>query len=110
MHAKGDKLIHFGISVLFGAAGESHLHYATELNGNKRVFFGTILETLPGLFKELFDSAQMGYHFSGDDLAADVLGSFLGALLSNMVNNKIQVKTHLNIKRQFWVVSIRFTL
>jgi len=106
LSAKEDKIKHFGISMLFGAAGESCLHYATDLEGNKRVLFGTALGTLPGLFKELIDSTEEGNRFSGGDLAADILGSFCGALLSNVINNKIQVNVNLNKKRQIWIVSV----
>ena len=105
--AEGDKIKHFGISLLFGAAGESYLHYATDLEGDKRVFFGTALGTLPGLFKELIDSTREGNRFSGGDLAADILGSFSGALLSNTVNNRIQVNVKMNKKKQIWIVSVR---
>jgi hypothetical protein len=58
LSAKGDKIKHFGISILFGAA--------------------------------------------------DILGSFCGALLSNVVNNKIQVKVHLNKKNRMWTLSLSY--
>jgi len=58
LSAKNDKIKHFGVSMLFGAAGESYLHYTTKMNGDKRVFFGTVLGTLPGIFKELIDSTE----------------------------------------------------
>ena len=104
--AKNDKLKHFGVSILFGAAGESCLHNATDLKEDKRVLFGTALGTLPGLIKEVVDSTKEGNRFKGSDLAADILGSFCGALLSNMVNNKIRINLSLNKKRQIWIVSI----
>ncbi len=106
LSAKGDKLKHFGISMLFGAAGESFLHYATDLEGDKRVLYGTAFGTLPGLFKELIDSTEEGNRFSGGDLAADILGSFCGALLSNTINRNIRVNVQLNKKRQIWTVSL----
>ena len=106
LSSKEDKIKHFGISILFGAAGESCLHYATDLEGNKRVLFGTALGTLPGLFKELIDSTEEGNRFSGGDLAADILGSFCGALLSNAINNKIKVNVNLNRKKHIWIVSV----
>ncbi len=108
LSAKGDKIKHFGISILFGATGESCLHYATKMDGAKRIIFGTALGTLPGLFKELVDSTKEGNQFSGSDLAADILGSCCGALLSNMVNNKVQVNVNLNKKRQIWIFSVSF--
>ncbi|MCJ7581676.1 MAG: hypothetical protein MUP98_14215 [Candidatus Aminicenantes bacterium] len=105
--AKGDKIKHFGVSFLFGAAGESYLHYATELKGDSRVIFGTALGTLPGLFKEIVDSTEKDNRFSGGDFAADIFGSFCGAFLSNTVNNKIQMNVILNKKREIWIVSVR---
>lgn len=109
LSAKKDKLKHFGVSILFGAAGESCLHYSTKMDGSKRVIFGTMLGTLPGLLKELIDSTEEGNRFSGGDLAADILGSFSGALLSNIVNNKIHVKINLNKKRKVWIVSVSYS-
>ena len=109
LSAKNDKLKHFGVSMLFGAAGESCLHYSTKMVGSKRVIFGTVLGTLPGLLKELIDSTEEGNRFSSGDLAADILGSFSGALLSNIVNNKIQVKMKLSKKRKVWIVSVSYS-
>ena len=108
LSAKGDKIKHFGISILFGAAGESYLHYWTDLEGGKRVIFGTALGTLPGFIKELVDSTKEGNRFSGGDLAADILGSFCGVLLSNAVNNKIQINVNLNKKNRRWSLSISY--
>ena len=106
LSAKGDKLKHFGISMLFGAAGESFLHYTSDLKGDSRVIFGTVLGTLPGFFKEIVDSTEKGNRFSGGDLVADILGYFCGAFLSNTVNNKIQINVNLNKKRDIWIVSL----
>ncbi len=108
LSAEKDKLKHFGVSMLFGAAGESCLHYATKMEGGKRIIFGTVLGTIPGLLKELIDNTEEGNRFSGGDLTADILGAFCGALLSNTVNNKIHVNVNLNKKRQFWSVSLSF--
>jgi len=109
LSAKGDKIKHFGISTLFGAAGESCLHYATDMEGDQRIFFGTVLGTLPGLFKELIDSTKEGNRFSGGDLAADILGSFCGALLSNMINTKLQVNFKAEKNNRSFVVQINYS-
>ena len=85
-------LLHFGVSSVFGAAGESFLHYKTNLKTSGRIILGTALGSLPGLVKELIDSTKKGNHFSGTDLAADIGGAFIGALVANIVNNKIQIK------------------
>jgi len=70
-----------------------------------------VLGTLPGLFKEIVDSTKKDNLFSGGDLAADILGSFCGAFLSNLVNNKIQVNVnvHNKQKRQIWIFSVRYS-
>jgi len=85
-------LFHFGVSSVFGAAGESFLHYKTNLKTSGRIILGTVLGSLPGLIKELIDSTKEGNHFSETDLAADIAGAFIGALVANIVNNKIQIK------------------
>ena len=85
-------LLHFGVSSVFGAAGESFLHYKTNLKTSGRIILGTALGSLPGLVKELIDSTKKGNHFSGTDLAADIADAFIGALVANTVNNKIQIK------------------
>jgi uncharacterized protein YfiM (DUF2279 family) len=90
--AVDDTLLHFGVSSVFGAAGESFLHYKTNLKTSGRILLGTALGSLPGLVKELIDSTEKGNYFSGTDLAADIAGAFIGALLANIVNNTIQIK------------------
>jgi VanZ family protein len=96
LSAQGDKFLHFGLSLICGAASESVLHYATDWRNFYKVSLGTALGTLPGLVKEIVDSTQEGNQFSGRDLAADFGGALCGAILSNVVNNLIQV----NIKRE----------
>lgn len=90
--AGDDRIKHFGISSLFGAASESVLHYQTNLNTSKRIVLGTTLGSLPGLAKELIDSTKAGNHFSGTDLALDIAGAFFGAVVANFFNNLIQIK------------------
>jgi VanZ family protein len=90
--AANDKLLHFGISSVFGAASESYLHYKTKLKTPERIILGTALGSVPGLAKEIIDSTKKGDYFSGGDLAADIAGSFVGAVIGNFVNNIIQVK------------------
>ncbi len=109
LSAKEDKIKHFGVSILFGAAGESCLHYWTDLEGDKRVFFGTVLGTLPGLMKEAVDSTKEENRFSGGDLAADILGSFCGALLSNVINTKLQVNFKTEKNKRSFVVQISYS-
>jgi VanZ family protein len=87
-----DKLKHFGVSSLFGAASESILHYKTNLKTSERIVLGTALGSLPGLAKELIDSTKAGNQFSGSDLAVDIAGAFLGSVVANFFNNLIQIK------------------
>jgi hypothetical protein len=61
------------------AAAETYVHYKTDLKAPSRVLLGTAVGSLPGLGKELTDS-----EFSGSDMAADVCGAFLGALIANL--------------------------
>ena len=87
-----DRIKHFGISSIFGAASESILHHKTKLKTSERIILGTTLGSLPGLAKELMDSTKAGNQFSGSDLALDIAGAFLGAVVGNLVNNIIQIK------------------
>jgi hypothetical protein len=81
-----DTALHAGISSLFGAAGETYLHYHADLEAPGRVLLGTFAGSLPGLAKELTDN-----RFSGSDMAADIAGAFLGALAANFVNSRLKV-------------------
>jgi len=90
--AEDNKLLHFGISSVFGAASESYLHYTTKLKTSGRIILGTALGSAPGLAKEIIDSTKKGNRFSGGDMAADIAGAFIGAVIGNFVNNIIQVK------------------
>ena len=103
-----DTLSHFGISALFGAAGESFLHYKTDLKTSGRIILGTALGSVPGLLKEVIDSTKKGNHFSGTDLAADIAGAFVGALVANIVNNQIQVKIKKTKKDKTVTISLSF--
>lgn len=109
LSAKGDKLKHFGFSALFGAAGESCLHYTTEWKDFYKISLGTAIGILPGFVKEIVDSTKEGNHFCGADLAADFAGSLCGAILSNVVNNfiKINVKTEKYARR--FTLSVTYT-
>ncbi len=81
-----DAALHAGLSAVFGAAGETFLHYHTKLEAPGRVLLGTLAGSLPGLAKELADN-----RFSGSDMAADLAGALLGALAANFVNSRLTV-------------------
>jgi|GEM_PF-1129835 len=91
-HAADDTVKHFAISALCGAGSETLLHHKMQLGSTERVFFATAIGTIPGLAKELADSTEENNRFDGGDLAADIVGAFAGAVVSNFFNNAIQVR------------------
>lgn len=86
-----DKVAHFTISGVFGAASETYLHYYTKIETPQRIVYSTALGIVPGIFKELYDDRQKGKYFDWGDMAANTGGALVGALISNYVNNRIQV-------------------
>jgi uncharacterized protein YfiM (DUF2279 family) len=106
--AVDDKLLHFGFSSVFGAASESYLHYKTNLKTPGRLIWGTTLGTIPGLAKEIIDSTKKGNYFSGSDMAVDIAGAFVGALVANIFNNAIQVKIEKKEEEKMIVFSLSY--
>ena len=106
--AANDKLKHFGVSTIFGAAGESVLHYKTDYGASKRIILGTTLGTVPGFVKELIDSNEEGNYFSGADLAADIAGAFFGAVVGNFINNAIQVRMSVSKEKRLFIISLSY--
>ena len=86
-----DKLLHFGISGIFGAAGESYLHSKSQLQTPERIVYGTLIGIVPGILKELYDDRQKDESFDWCDMAANAGGALSGAIISNYINNKIQL-------------------
>ena len=81
-----DKRQHFGVSVASGIFSESLLRsgsYQVE-DRWKRLVYATGLATIPGIAKELTDSK-----FDTGDLLADVIGSFTGAILSDLMQGPV---------------------
>ena len=109
LSAKGDKFLHFGVSLLCGAAGESVLFYTTEWRNFYKISLGTTIGTLPGLFKEILDSTKEGGRFCTGDLAADFGGALCGAILSNVVNNLIQINIKRERQSRRFVVSVSYS-
>jgi putative lipoprotein len=93
-----DKVWHFSISAVFGAASETYLHYNTKLETPQRIVYSTFLGIVPGIFKELYDDRQKNNQFDWGDMAANAGGAVVGALISNYVNTKIQVSIYNNGK------------
>jgi len=106
--AADNKLLHFGVSSVFGAASESYLHYKTNLKTPGRLIWGTTLGTIPGLAKEIIDSTKKDNYFSGSDMAANIAGAFAGALVANIFNNAIQVKIEKKEEEKMIVFSISY--
>jgi uncharacterized protein YfiM (DUF2279 family) len=106
--AADDKLLHFGFSSVFGAASESYLHYKTDLKTPGRLIWGTTLGTIPGLAKEIIDSTKKDNYFSGSDMAANIAGAFVGALVANIFNNAIQVKIEKKEEGKMIVFSLSY--
>ncbi|WP_207680992.1 hypothetical protein [Desulfonema magnum] len=91
MSAMDDTQKHFAISAICGAGSETFLHYKTEFGTTERVLLGTAMGSIPGLAKELADSAEQGNEFSQSDLTADIMGAFAGAVISTLFNDAIQI-------------------
>lgn len=103
-----DKVLHFGISGIFGAATESYLHYQTQLQTPERIAYATLIGIVPGILKELYDDRQRDNSFDWGDMAANAGGALTGAIISNCINNKIQLnhdpkskKTTISYKVEF---------
>ena len=82
-----DKKQHFGISMALGAASEfglRQLDIATEHRWG-RIALATGIGMVPGVLKELADDRKDNNKFDKNDLLADALGSFAGALLSDLI-------------------------
>lgn len=90
--------LHLGLSAVFGAASETVLHYKTDINDAGRITLGTVLGSLPGLAKEISDGTEEDNHFSGRQMAIDVAGAFVGAVIADLINNKIQMRIETNTK------------
>jgi VanZ family protein len=108
LSAKGDKIKHFGFSLLFGAASESCLHYMTEWKDFYKISLGTVCGTVPGFIKEISDSTKEGNRFCGCDLAADFAGALCGAVLSNVVNNLIVIHINTDNQTRHFVLTVSY--
>ncbi|KMZ13017.1 hypothetical protein BHUM_00757c [Candidatus Burkholderia humilis] len=73
-----DKLTHMAVSAPFGALGADVMR-----DTNHPVIYGTLLGTALGFAKEVFDGTCRSSGFSYKDLAADAVGSLIGASLTH---------------------------
>jgi len=90
VYATNDKTLHFAVSSVTGYLAETIIHKQTS-SDFKRVAYGTMLGTVPGLIKEVADSTEENNEFSKDDMLANIAGSFVGSLLANKVNHRLMV-------------------
>lgn len=76
-----DKMLHVGVSAPFGALGASFApaHAGT----GTRLLWGTAIGALPGLAKEVVDLQRPGATASLRDVAANLVGAALGALVAD---------------------------
>jgi VanZ family protein len=75
-----DKALHFGLSAPFGMLGASFA--GADASTATRLAYGTLIGSLPGLAKELYDMQGRGDP-SARDMAFNVLGAALGALVAD---------------------------
>lgn len=82
-----DKKQHFGISMALGAVSEFGLRQLDIATGHRwgRIALATGIGVVPGVLKELADDRKDNNKFDKNDLLADALGSFAGALLSDLI-------------------------
>ena len=107
--AEDDKVKHFGVSAMFGAGADTYLHYRTELKAVARIPLSTILGSLPGLAKEIIDSNEVDNSFSSSDMTANLAGAFVGAMVSSIFNDTIQIMMkHGKEKRVAILATYRF--
>ena len=97
-YATNDKTLHFGVSSIAGYLAETVIHSSSvvENSSTKRVVYGTLLGTVPGLVKEVLDSNEANNNFSGGDMVANVVGAFTGSFIANNINNRLNVSVTKN--------------
>ena len=86
-----DKALHFGLSAAFGGISETYLHHKTNLSPAKRIAAGTVIGSIPGLFKEVYDGSRDNNVFSGEDMAANIAGACTGSIAAHFINKKIRI-------------------
>ena len=89
-----DKKRHFSLSIVLGAASETGLRKLEIASGSRwlRVALATGVGLVPGIVKEMTDD-----RFDKEDLLADVLGSFTGALLSDLIQGPMSTGLHYGV-------------
>ena len=82
---------HFTWSVLFGAIGETTIHNREKFDVPMKIMAGTVIGTVPGVIKEIFDGTETDNHFSEEQVLYDAMGSTLGSLIAYKYNSRTKV-------------------
>jgi len=82
---------HFTVSILMGAIGETTIHNRENFNVPMKILAGTVIGTVPGLIKEIFDSKEKNNHFSEEQLLYDAMGSAVGSFIAYKFNSRTKV-------------------
>jgi putative lipoprotein len=86
-----DNVLHFGLSMAFGAISETWLHKNHDMSGKSRIVSATLLGSVPGLIKEISDSTGDRGYFSGSDMGLDVAGALTGSVFANYLNENVSI-------------------
>ena len=99
-----DKKGHFILSMPLGAASEYLLRQLNIASDDRwrRIGIATAMGLMPGLAKELTDSS-----FDGGDLAADLAGSFMGALAADLYQGPVQPMLAFDWRDQSIMLAVR---
>ena len=82
---------HFTVSILMGAIGETTIHNRENFNAPMKVLAGTVIGTVPGVIKEIFDSTDSDNYFSGEQVLYDAMGSAVGSFIAYKFNSRTKV-------------------
>ena len=70
-----DKALHLGAGALFGAATYGILFWGQADGPGTRAILSSVIGTLPGVAKEIYDAGQPGNHFCVKDLVWTAIGA-----------------------------------
>ncbi len=88
----GDHIAHFWSSSLYGLAADTVMyHYAENMSPATRTISSFGVAMIPGTLWEIKDEFEQDNHFGWDDLAADAMGAFSGAVAAELINGQLWV-------------------
>jgi len=82
---------HFGWSAIMGVFGETTVHERETFNVPMKILVGTVIGTVPGVIKEIFDGTESDNHFSEEQVLYDVMGSAVGSIIAYKYNSRTKV-------------------